>query len=326
MAQHDPEKLTEWLYEHGFEESRRADELRRNDCPLCSGEKADKVWANIESGLVNCYSCGGRSAFNFVMEVEGITFREALAIIGQDTQARARADGAEEVFRPAPPVPPGKTFQTPDSTGIVWLAPDSQLSGWAYDAIAATMARGFTWDWLIAKRVGLGLCGRFERRVIIPVFYQGHLIWWQAWDWTRTSDIKYDSPWVPEDAVGRRDCFYQWDLYGACETVVLAEGQFNAWASEMVGWPSIASFGKGLSPEQLSLLMASPIDTIILALDPDAHIEATRLADTLTGVGKRVVFPQWPSLADMNDLGVEQRRAALVRASSPDWFFDATPG
>lgn len=321
MVRHDPDKLIDFIVGFGFEPARRDDEWESESCPVCmSDEKKGRVWVNVARGLVNCYSCGGRkNIFAWVMDVDGCTFREAKALIGANEEKHYDADLINEVFAPDPTTPALQWPSLPFHE-VSWLGPDVVPAGWGHDAVEASRARGFDLDWLRLKACGLGASGRWHGRLILPAFYQQQMVWWQGWDWTRRSDIKYDSPPVPKGVLGRRHILFQWDLYWRSASIVLAEGVYNSWAAEQVGWPAMASFGKALSPEQMGLLLASPVQTIVIAFDADAADRASAIAWDLIEIGKRALVIRYPDDRDLNDHSPADRSTLLAEATPPDWL------
>lgn len=326
-AEVDPDRFLAVLKRQRFRaHPSRRDEWLSETCLICGTGRTWRVMANIRTGYVNCYGCGRgwRSPFRWFAESHGVSIEEAVQEIGaegaQSLEAAFQVVAAEIAAEQH-----GLRYQCPPLDGIWWWdgATTDWPEAWIADAFSAAVRRGFTAAQLAAKRIGFATSGRFVGRVIMPVFFKGLLVWFQGWDWTKTREVKYDSPVALPDTIGRRHVLAQWDLYSTAETLVLAEGLFNTWTAELAGFPAVASMGKSLSPEQRTLLLAAPARQIIIAFDADALKKTTQpLARELTGLGKTALIVRYPDDRDLNDHGVDGTRRLILAASPLDWFFD----
>lgn len=319
------DRLESWLTENDFtEHTSRPDEWCRSWCSECGEGKDWRLMVNSRTGWVNCYGCGQgwKNVFRWVAREAGVSLSEAVQLVGDDGTVDVELvwrDVQAEVAQEQAAL----RIEPPDVHALWWDGSNPTVP-WMAQALAATEQRGFTREFLLAKRIGFGLSGRWTMRVVLPVFHQGHFVWAQAWDWTRQSTIKYQSPPHVEGVVGRRQILYQHDLYAASAgPLVVTEGVFNAWSCEQVGYPAEASFGKALTEEQLLLLAASIPSPIILALDGDARRQAAAAARELISLGKPALLPSYPDDRDLNDHSPEARAALLAAAQPPHWFEDA---
>lgn len=319
----DEARLVEWLYAEGFtDHPGRRNEYISETCPECgSGGKRWRFMVRSD-GWANCYSCGygTRNGFKVVADWLGCSFAEAQELVGS-----AHLADPDQVWKTSStaPVPTTPIPIAPDVSGVVWWSGGVLPEEWMSNALEATMARGFTREFLLTKSIGFGMVGRYQGRVVIPVFFGGHFVWLQAWDWTRTSKIKYHSPKRVEGAVQRRDILGQWDLYGGTTgTLVVTEGIYNGWSCEVVGYPAVFSFGKGMTDEQRALLLTCPARTIVLAYDLDARFVSGPLACDLVRQGRDVRLVNYPDGRDLDEHQPEDRRSMLSSAVPPDWLMD----
>ncbi len=326
-AEVDPEKMRRWLRQHGFRKhgSRKYEYLSPH-CPFCGDGRDWRVMVNEITGYFHCWGCGtGRkNTFRWISEAEDISIAEAVALVGRDGAADIDAVFAEAVAEVHAEAPLLRSM-VPDTTGVYWWSGEALPAPWCHDALAATVARGFSVEFLLGKRIGFGLHGRYVGRVVLPVFFGGVMVWLQAWDWTRTDSIKYHSPSTVPGIVGRRQVLFQWDHCQRANVIVLAEGIFNAWTAELAGYASIASFGKSLSPEQFALLLpfVRAPRRLIVAFDADARRQAVRLYYHVLRFGGAASIVKYVDDRDMNALGVQATAAMLASAGAPDWLDDA---
>ncbi len=323
----DPDRMREWLLEHGFKpHPSRRDEYITSECPECGSGKAWRVMVSIRTGMLNCHGCGHgrRNVYRWTAEWDGVTMTETLEALSSE-----RAPNVDDLWREVKEEikheQHGLKIVAPDVGRVHWLDQSGSLpESWMADALTATMKRGFSFEWLLSKSIGFGRSGRYVNRVIIPVFFNQQFVWLQAWDWTKTSDIKYHSPTRVDGVLGRAQILYQWDGYCKSDVIVVAEGVFNAWSAELAGYPTTASFGKGMSVEQFSLLLDAPARAVIFAYDNDALARATALALDLVRFQKQAWIVKYADDQDLNDhlevSGVDAVRGILSAARPPDPF------
>lgn len=311
----DEERWERWLLEVGFQPHySRADEFIRSDCPFCGSgsDKAHRVMASV-AGMVNCYSCGsGYGAVRFVMQEEGATRAVAESLLCSD----GYMEDIDEVFVPKPP-PKRTSGLIPLDFQHRPLVPDMALYQWEVNALEALYKRGFPFEFLIQTGVGFGLHSphsRWSNRVTLPVYEDGVCVWAQAWDWTKQSDIKYQSPKRDEATPRSRVIYWPHMLKIPAKRLVVLEGVFNAWAALQAGDCAVATFGKGLSDEQFSRILRSAAEEIVIAYDHDALEVAHGIAGRLFEYGKTARVIEFPDDRDLNDYSVEDRVSLLSSA------------
>lgn len=323
----DEDRFVDWLYDEGFtDHPGRRNEFISATCPECgTGSKRWRFMVRSD-GWANCYSCGyaTRNGFKVVEDWTGCTQSEAQEQVGS---LHFAGDDVVWETAPAPGPPPeaaAPVYVAPDVSGVWWWDGSSSFrEAWMADALEATVARGFTREFLLSKAIGFGVLGRYQGRVVLPVFFGGHFVWLQAWDWTRTEEIKYQSPKRVEGAVNRRDLLGQWDLYGGTTgTLVVTEGIFNGWSAEVAGFPTVFTFGKAMTDEQRALLLSSPAATIVLAHDDDARFLSGPSAAEMVRQGRDVRLVNYPDPRDLDERDVASRRLLIEQATPPHWLDD----
>ena len=242
-------------------------------CPIC--KKRNKLSINANTGMYQCWhGCISGHIDKLLGDVKAARFDQ------------------QEFRKPAPtagPVDlPGELIR------LVDLDQDHQ-------AVQYLVGRGFNVKEL-DELYGLRYCREGKRyagglfntsnTIVIPVYANGLLTAWQsrllynpdkiedpevmeALGWRQDEDGEWVRPPKYFTAPGwdKGKNFLNWDWARQGNLVVVVEGAFDAFA---VGRCAMATFGKGVSEDQMRLL-ATYWDLAVLLLDPDARKDAERL-------------------------------------------------
>lgn len=122
----------------------------------------------------------------------------------------------------------------------------------------------------------------YRKRILIPTFYAGKMVFWVARFYMDAEGPKYYNP------PGRKRKNYIFNLDGLRErsdSVIVTEGVFSAMA---VGRDAVALFGKFAAREQIIALVKADFKVYYVALDGDALPEALRLSEVLWRRGREV--------------------------------------
>ncbi|KKM27992.1 hypothetical protein LCGC14_1569180, partial [marine sediment metagenome] len=243
------------------------------DCPFCG--KPDKLWVSASTGKWICFRCdeGGRPA-KLIAELEGITRAQAEAMIFRASltaRKKVTRETLVEKFRAA---------MTEDGDLDVEL-PEGFLSVWNREACKWRMPmylldRGVTRQ--AAAHFGIGFCnsGRYSHRVIVPVDCPNG----SAWVARATDGSQYPKYLNPADAAFGR-LLMGWDDMAGGDFVIV-EGVFDVVRLWQHGIPAVATLGKVLHPEQLSLLRCLPRDAApTIMLDPEEVAAPLQMASRL---------------------------------------------
>ncbi len=278
-------------------------------CPF-HNERSPSFHVSRERQIFKCFGCDkGGDIFSFVMEMEGMTFPEALRHLGRRAgveipeytpqkpevaNARQRMlemyDLAAQYYSLAlREYPHGAAARTyVESRGItpelrekfrLGAAPDS------WDALStALIKRGFTARELIdgglslPKKLGDGVIDRFRNRLMIPICdAQGQVIAFTGRVLPGTSQEKEGGKYVnsPETALYKKsEVLFGLHLAKSAirkkECVIVVEGNLDVIASHKAGVEHIvASSGTALTEMQLRML-SRYTRRIIFCLDEDA--------------------------------------------------------
>jgi len=131
----------------------------------------------------------------------------------------------------------------------------------------------------VAKKYNLGVCtsGRYMGRLILPVFEEGVLVYYQARSLMRQKP-KFLNPPEEEEKRGKAEFIFNLDTAAEEEIVFLVEGFFDAMR---IGDAAAALFGKTISQSQLEKLILAGVKKVAVFLDSDAKKESRKLAKVL---------------------------------------------
>ncbi|MDR1019596.1 MAG: DNA primase [Synergistaceae bacterium] len=276
---------------------RRAGGSLKGLCPFHS-EKTPSFIVSQDRQTFHCFGCGkGGDAFTFLMEIEGLSFREALDQLARRAGvqlSKAAPRGAEKRKETGPVLEAAEVFFEKSLLGSGGEAPRLYLErrglgkeeqtrfglGWSpqsWDALLSHMRAAGYPD---ADIIGAGLAGqgekglydRFRGRVIFPVRdemghirgFGGRLIDGQG--------AKYVNS--PEGSLfNKRKLLYL--MYAAKKTIrergraILTEGYMDAIRCHLSGFTeAVASLGTSLTEEQAALIKRFT-DLCYIAYDSD---------------------------------------------------------
>lgn len=265
-------------YRHGW---------MKGNCPSCG--KEFKFGVNISLNRTNCFVCGyNPSPLDMVMDLEHLSLKDLYIFLD-----RAEFEGYEfkeekvelkeriEVF-----LPEGYKLLNQG---------ESQLAKSARSYISE---RGF--DIRKMSRKGWGYCNKdkYFGYIILPFYDNNRLTYFNARNYMSTGP-KYNNPDTDVTGVGKSMIWYNKDALYMYSQVYILEGLFNA---ETMGDKALAAGGKFVSRYQINDIIKSPVERVIIILDPDAIDKAVDLALKLVDF-KRVKVVILPEGEDANSLG-----------------------
>lgn len=282
-------KLGAFPYKHGW--------LKVNTCPLCGDDRA-KFGINIGYNRTNCFVCEGHpSAIQLAMDLEGfLEFRDFLTFLTNEdfTYFEYKEEVVElKAIRSDTILPEGYKLIEEKPTGTLGKSATRYLK-----------KRGFDINKVKRKRWGYCNTGDFFGHIILPIYYEGKLVYYNARRFIGTGP-KYKNPNIDDVGVGKSFIIYNREALFMYKKVYLCEGIFNA---ETVSTDQgISTSGKALSRYQINDILKSPVEQVVIILDPDAIDKAIQVAQELCYY-KKVKIIILPDETDPNDLG---RRATM---------------
>lgn len=158
--------------------------------------------------------------------------------------------------------------------------------------------RGFNLNEVAMKGWGYVTKGKYMGYLIIPFHEDGKLVYYNARLFIGNGP-KYNNPETSETGLGKSFILYNRDALYMYRMVYICEGAINA---ETMGERGIASGGKAVSRYQINTILKSPVERIVILLDPDAKDRAIDLALKLVN-HKKVKVVYLPEGKDVNDIG-----------------------
>lgn len=236
-------------------------------CPFC-GDDADHLGINLQSRMMNCWRCGPKGAFTrYIVEVEGVTFREAQIIIAEfhdynsislPTELRLKKTDWNKVILPKELLP--------------------KLPSSYRDYLAD---RGFDPDYLIEKYQLLAgpNWGEWSFRIIAPVFFQGKIVNFTARTIAKGVQPPYKNCPNEEAIIPMKECLYNLD--SVRDTALVVEGPADVWR---IGDGAVATMGIQYTAEQVALLADHGVKKVVVMFDgePLAVQQARKMARALS--------------------------------------------
>ena len=168
----------------------------------------------------------------------------------------------------------------------------------AKHALKFLRKRGLTLDDIIKYNMGFCKEGKYGQRVIIPSYDEfGVLNYFIARDYTNQQPQKYKNPPIDAKSAIGWELYINWDA-----PIILVEGMFDALTIKR---NVIPLFGKLIHEKLMKKLVASSVNRIYIALDPDAIKNALKYCEQLMAYGKEIYLVELTG-KDANEIGFEQ--------------------
>lgn len=243
------------------------------NCPVrfCRGHEGFHLGYSLEYGTWNCWRCGSKRTFDVLLALLG---SKQLAI-----EALHEFKGTGAYSRRERKRKPAKELELP-----------SGLQPLTAKARTYLAKRNFDPDLLEAywNLQSTSNIGRLKFRIFIPIYLAGRMVSWQARDITGKSDLRYLGQSENKEIMSNKQTLYGVDSVPG-KSCVVVEGVTDVWR---LGPGAVATFGIKYKAAQVSML-AKKFKTVHILFDPpdpQARIQAKKLAQDLAGFGKDVVL------------------------------------
>jgi DNA primase len=164
-------------------------------------------------------------------------------------------------------------------------------------AIKFLRNRGITADDIVKYNIGFCNDGPYKERVIIPSYDENGIVNYFIARAYKDGPTKYKNP--PADAKSA----IGWELYINWDApIILVEGMFDALTIKR---NVIPLFGKIIHEKLMKKLVASSVNRIYIALDPDAIKNALKYCEQLMAYGKEIYLVELDG-KDANEIGFER--------------------
>ena len=284
-------------------------------CPVCGKRKLS---INATTGIYKCW--------------RGCTGGHVNKLLGTNLELQISALDQKRIHAPRDVEFPGE------------LVPLSQLPS-DHHALGYLQRRGFNLKQL-EEWYGVSYCpcgrayagGLFQtsNTIVIPVYMEGKLKGWQArllYDPDKVPESDYealgflqdeDGDWVKPPkyftmpGMEKGAVLWNYDWAMKSQVIAVCEGVFDAMA---VGRCAIATFGKGVSDTQTSMLLQGPWKLILGMLDPDAEKENRFMCASLKargGVAVPVTLQGYKDAGEAPQLEIWQQIDEALRKAGGD--------
>ena len=255
--------LEAYLIDHGATEIKTSEWLLH--CPQCG---KDKLAVNSDRKVWHCWVCqdlsqsGKGSLIDLITLLDAMSWQDAINHIINQVQYKP-VNYTLDTLRVPTPTTRGKLHPPEHHKSI-----DGTLPYMAKRGITVDDARAFGLVWCAA--------GRYANRLIFPVWEGGELVYYQGRAMWEESDrpgeryIKALNPPKEEGAMVSSDVLMNLDVARHYPRVAIVEGPIDC---VKAGPSSVCSFGKKLSPTQISKLQLAGVRAVDLMWDGPSPTE-----------------------------------------------------
>lgn len=149
--------------------------------------------------------------------------------------------------------------------------------------------------------------GKYENRVILPIFYEKKFVYFIARDVTGTSKLKYLNPSGEEvNNNGSGSIVFNLDFVKKGDTVVICEGPFNCFHRTEANTVLVAVQGKKLLTNQFKKIERKKPSKYVIAYDNDKYFKDSMMSTFkyLTSIAKvdaKVEIIDWEQYKKIKD-------------------------
>jgi hypothetical protein len=244
-------------------------------CPFCD-DHSDHCGIFRDAKGFYCRKCGRQGSFSYLLSVlvhkpQNIIRKELeQSSISFEVEAEQQI---KDIFRESEKVP---TRQKRGSIPFPkYFEPVEKVISSLLENYLSR--RNISKQILIDHKCGICQVGEHMNRLIVPVYFEGTMIGFQAADLTGKSELKYKADTKDSEI---KNYFYRWDLLDPdLNYIVVVEGIVDAW--RLLG-NAVASFGTALSTAQKKLLIKKKLEKLILCMDGDAYLHALETSQYFT--------------------------------------------
>lgn len=316
---------------------REPDEVKPDElvieCPSCGKRK---LTVNTQKRTWHCWVCeeygssglgrrratrGAGGLLDLIQLLEGCPRERAIQIVQDQTghrhvdtrqiYSKVLRDEPRFQFRELPPIPPPPGWRPIDSE-------------WCYSHLPYLRQRGIFWSDVVD--FGLFYCdsGWYAGRLIIPVWEQGRMVYWQARAMGESADPRFRKTLNPPTQIGiahPTEVLMNLDRARHYRRVAIVEGPIDCIHA---GPSSVATFGKKLSYVQAMKLRIAGVRRVDLMWDgpsegePNGAVpEMIQTAHRLAGIfDVRLVWLPRGDPGDYTRTDLDEFRAQAVPAAA----------
>jgi len=285
-------KIEELIFSKFTEAQKKGNDEIIVNCPKCADTKRH-LYLNIKKKVFHCFKCGYSGTLKGFFDENYNDVNIRLLV---DTEPLKEQPSLKDQHAL-------KKIGFPEYFKFL----DKNRSQIANEFRRYLYSRGITDEMISRYRVGFCYAGAYARRVIIPCFMNGELVYWIARAIFET-DKKILNPSVPKKSV-----VFNYDLARMYDEIVICEGVFDAMS---VGYNAVALLGKSISEEQcymLAKMNAENRKKFVICLDSDAWKDEIEVAKKLYVFGLDVYLARLEK-GDPNSISREELDSSLTQA------------
>lgn len=265
------------------------------DCLWC-GENGQHLGINKYTGQLNCWVCGfideeRRPSFlDLVMEIEGCPFHEAKKVVEEYSD-----EYAGDEYGIPPSLNTGKVVLPEEAEDFA----NPKTRNHRDYALAYLEARGFGWPEI--NKYNLSFCprGRYECRVIVPIYYGGVLVTYLGRSYrNRPDENRYDNLPLGKSLMRHKELLYPVDLFSG-DSLMLVEGVTDVWR---LGHDSLATLGNSMSPEQRAQVIGLELRALSILFDHGSYSIGLGIAEDLSPFISSIKVVEMSKNSDVADL------------------------
>ena len=276
------------------------------DCPFCGAEK--HLGINVGSGLCNCWVCSFSdlekwpSFAGVLVKATDMRWNEIKDILKEHgfeeskEQRSTENNLAQYCTLPA---------------GCCSIESDIHE---CKNAMRYLLNRGFDVNTVKKYKLKVAVTGRFESRIIIPIFLNGKRVAFIGRDFTEKQDNRYKNSSVFESSERIRNTLYNYDTASRFKKIYITEGPTDVWK---FGDESVCVYKSRMSSSQRKLMIQAKPEQIVFAYDPDAIARSYDDAANLSPFMRCIKVLRLPSGKDVCNIG---RKAVLEIEESTQFY------
>lgn len=284
------------------------------DCPFCTDTRK-RMYLNLSTNKIYCHNCQAKGTIlNLIQFVNKTTFEQAKIqykeIVGTQfvPQEVTRESLMTNLLLPLVRELDKRPIPLPES--LKRINPNKPTPP-EKRAIKYLNSRGVTNKQIVNCGMAVSLESEWKDRVIIPIIERGQTTFYVGRAISKNAKLKEKSPSNEDFQISKSEVIFNLDKavakYGK---IIISEGIFDALSFGDIG---VSLLGKVLYQDQLNKILEykDQIDEVFIALDWDAHQQATEMAEVLSEWFKVSIVNIPKKLDDPNNVLCKKGRELL---------------
>lgn len=260
-------------------------------CPFCDAtgnpDPSDHLGVFVGNGVFSCWRCKKKGPFHYLlMKITGFSEEYCKDIIENsiDKSDKDTIDIIKEIINSKPEY--NNKTQIKFSGLPEFFVPITKHTN--YSLLNKYLnRRKISIDTVIEHGCGICRVGKFMNRMIIPVFFNGKVVSFQAADLTGKAELKYKTA-----TSNINDYLYGYDNISTGGRMIITEGILDKWR---VGKDAVCTFGTHFTDKQRKLIIKKKLNELIMLWDGDAWQYAMKESgyfEPFVNIVRTVILPK----------------------------------